>query len=233
MEDESGSAMRFVLFATALGIALGAEGDPREIVRRSLLNDEAGKPAMASDYCFTERTRTETLGQDGQVRAVSVRTRDMCASEFQRRRERYRKAIREIPDAFLFRLAGVEQVNSRPAFVIEATPRAGYQPVDRYSKLYTQLRAKLWIDQADSRWVKIEAELLDTVNIGWILLRVHKGSRVRLTQERINAEVWLPAETWYRVSVRIGLISARILESETVCGDYKLKEPPADPLAAP
>ena len=58
----------------------------------------------------------------------------------------------------------MEQVNSRPAFVIEATPRAGYQPVDRYSKLYTQLRAKLWIDQVDSRWVKIEAELLDTVN---------------------------------------------------------------------
>ena len=87
-----------------LGIALGAESDPREIVRRSVLNDEAGKPAVASEYCFTERTRTETLGQDGQVRAVSERTRDMCAAEFQRRRERFRKAIREIPDAFLFRL---------------------------------------------------------------------------------------------------------------------------------
>ena len=39
-------------------------------------------------------------------------------SDLEKQRSRYRRAIREIPEAFIFRLAGEEVVNSRPAWVI-------------------------------------------------------------------------------------------------------------------
>ena len=198
----------------AMGAALGADINPREIVRQALVNDE--RPA--ADYSFMERLRTSNLGGG----AVSTRTRQMHLADYERRREKFRKALREIPDAFIFRLVGEENVNSRPAYVIEATPRPGYQPVDRYSRLFTQLRGKLWIDKSDCRWAKIEAELLDTVTFGWILVRIHEGSRVRMSQQRMDDGAWVPDQMWYRISMRVGLVKLLGAETEVTYGDYRL-----------
>jgi hypothetical protein len=215
--------MRFLLLALTLSCAPGADVDAGAIVRRAVLNDE--KQDAALPYLLTERSLTRTLEEDGRARPASSRTREIRMPDFQKRRERFRKAIREIPEAFVFRLLGEEQIDSRPAWVIEAAPRPGYTPADRYSKLFTQVRGKLWIDRSDYRWVKVEAELLDTVTFGWILVRIHQGSRARLTQKCVAPGVWLPGEMWYRVSVRIGLISLRHMEVAAQYGDYRLPEP--------
>ena len=216
--------LRLVSVLVLAGCAFGAEADPIVIVRRSVLGDESQNTGPEAGYAFTERSRTRNLDDGGRIRSVSFKTRDMQMPEFLRRRERYRKAIQEIPDAFLFRLVGEEEINSRPTYVIEATPRPGYDPVDRNSKLFTQVKGKMWIDKSDYRWAKIEAELLDTVTFGWILVRIHKGSRVVLTQESVNREAWLPRTLWYHVSLRIGLVSLRNVEVDTTYGDYR----PAD-----
>ena len=126
-------------------------------------------------------------------------------------------------------------VRSRPVYVIEALPHPGYQPVDRNSKLFTQVRARLWIDKADFRWARIEAELLDTISFGWFLLRIHPGSRVVLTQAREAGGAWLPERTWYRVSFRVGLIKSSREESETLYSHFVLEDgirtrPPAHNL---
>jgi hypothetical protein len=210
--------MRLLLTLAVTACSLGADLDPAAIVRRSVLNDESQDAALR--YAFTERSRTQNLNDSGQVRSVSSRTREIQMRDFERRRERYRKAIREIPEAFLFRLIGEEQIDTRPAYVIEALPKPGYDPVDRYSKLFTAVKARLWIDKSDDRWIKIEAELLDTITFGWILVRVHQGSRVRLAQARVAQDVWLPREMWYRVSVRVGLVSLRRVEVAATYGDY-------------
>jgi hypothetical protein len=221
MKGMGGLLRRCVWLVAALGGVLGAGPDAREIVRQSVLNDESPAAESAGDYSFTEHLRTSNLDGDGRVRSVTVRDREMHLADFQRRREKFSKALREIPDAFIFRLAGEETLNSRPAFVIEATPRPGYQPVDRFSRLYTQVRGKLWIDRADFRWLKIEAELLDTVTFGWILVRIHAGSRVSLTQLRLDGGVWAPEQVWYRVSMRVGLLKVFGTESEAKYGEYR------------
>jgi hypothetical protein len=211
-------------FAVFLGSAFGADTNPREIVRKAVLNDRAGSAGIARLYSFTESSRNQNLDDEGHVRSVSSRTREMQMAEFLRRRERFQRSVQEIPDAFDFRLAGEEMVRSRPVYVIEAIPHPGYQPVDRYSKLFTQVKARLWIDKADFRWVRIEAELLDTMSFGWILLRIHSGSRVVLTQMRQADGAWLPERTWYRVSLRVGLVKSSRVESETLYGRYVLEE---------
>ena len=87
------------------------------------------------------------------------------------------------------------------------------------------MKARLWIDKADFRWAKIEAELLETMSFGWILLRIHAGSRVVMTQLRQADGAWLPERTWYRVSFRVGLVKLTREESETVYGGYVLAKP--------
>jgi hypothetical protein len=218
--------MRFLWIVVFLGGAFGADTDPREIVRKAVLNDRAGSAGIARPYSFTESSRTENLDDKGLVRSISSRTREMRMADFLRRRERFQRSVQEIPDAFDFRLVGEEMVGSRPVYVIEALPHPGYQPVDRYSKLFTQVKARLWIDKTDYRWARIEAELLDTMSFGWILLRIHSGSRVVLTQMREADGVWLPERTWYRVSVRVGLVKSSQVAAEVVYSRYSLAEAP-------
>jgi hypothetical protein len=221
--------MCFLWIAAFLGGAFGADTNPREIVRKAALNDRAGSAGIARLYSFTESSRTDNLDDQGHVRSTSTRTREMRMAEFLRRRERFQRSVQEIPDAFDFRLVGEEMVRSRPVYVIEAVPHPGYQPVDRYSKLFTQVKARLWIDKADFRWARIEAELLDTMSFGWILLRIHSGSRVALTQMRQADGAWLPERAWYRVSFRVGLVKLSREESETVYGLYVLSKPSIRP----
>ncbi len=221
--------MRLLLSLVVMARMLGADSDadPAAIVRRSLLNDE--QQDAATQYSFIERSLIRNLNERGQVRSVSSRTREIHMPDYQRRRERYRKAIREIPDAFVFRLIGEEEIHSRPTYVIEASPRPGYKPVDRYSKLFTEVKGTLWIDKSNYGWVKLEAELLDTVTFGWILVRVYPGARVRLTQVQVAPDIWLPGELWYRVSVRIGLVSQRHVEVVTECSGYRRDGPEPAP----
>jgi hypothetical protein len=218
--------MRFLWIVVFLGGAFGADTDPREIVRKAVLNDRAGSTGIAQLYSFTESSRTENLDDKGLVRSISSRTREVRMADSLRRRERFQRSVQEIPDAFDFRLVGEEMVGSRPVYVIEALPHPGYQPVDRYSKLFTQAKARLWIDKTDYRWARIEAELLDTMSFGWILLRIHSGSRVVLTQVREADGVWLPERTWYRVSVRVGLVKSSQVASEAVYSRYSLAGAP-------
>ncbi len=141
--------------------------------------------------------------------------------EYHKRRDRFRAAIREIPDAFTFRLAGEEMIGGRTTWVIDASPRPGYEPNDRYSKLYPDLTGRLWIDQRDSQLVRLRAELTDVVSFGWILIRIGKGAKVEMDQVRLDGGVWAPSRLWYRVAARLGLLRVYRLEEEIFYFDYK------------
>ena len=96
--------MRFLYIVVFLGSAFGADTDPREIVRKAVLNDRDGSAGIARLYSFTEFATTKNLDDKGQVRSSSTRTREMGMPEFLRRRERFQRSVLEIPDAFDFRL---------------------------------------------------------------------------------------------------------------------------------
>lgn len=145
-------------------------------------------------------------------------------AEYEKKRNENRAAIREIPDAFDFRLAGEETINSRPAYVIEATPRPGYRHKDRRAKLFTRLKGKLWVDKAEYHWVRVEAELLETITFGWILVRIHEGGRVKVEQTRVSADLWMPSYLWFVVSLRIGLIKHVYMEETTTYSDFRKSE---------
>ena len=193
-----------------------------------LLLEENGKGITPSE----QRRHEVEIRQTAEARrGETPAERSARQSAFEKQRTKFRRAIREIPEAFILRLAGEEIVNSRPAWVIEATPRPGYQPVDRYSKLLTQVKGKLWVDQSDYHWTRVDAELLDTVTFGWILVRIHGGSRVSLTQVRVNDEVWVPQRMSYRVSLRLGLVKLSDTAMEATYSDYRKAS--SDPRLAP
>jgi hypothetical protein len=83
-----------------------------------------------------------------------------------------RKFLEQLPDAFALRMEGVEEISGKPAWVISAERKPGFRPKGSDAKILTKVRGKVWIDQAEYRWVKAEVEILDTLSMELGLVRV-------------------------------------------------------------
>ena len=106
-------------------------------------------------------------------------------------REEDRKFVLEIADAFNFRLLGSEVIDGRDTWVFEGEPRPGYEPKDRNAKMLGKFQGRVWIDKAETQWMKLDITAIDTVSVGFVLARIHKGTHLIIELTRVNDEVWL------------------------------------------
>jgi len=132
-----------------------------------------------------------------------------------------RKFVREAPDAFVFHLLGVESVSGQPAWVIQAEPKPGYRPVEARARLFTKVRAKVWIEQATYHWVKMDAEALDALTFGFGLLRVAPGGTLHFEQVKVNGEIWLPSSALIHGDARLALIKKLRAEIDIRYSGYR------------
>jgi hypothetical protein len=142
-------------------------------------------------------------------------------AKVERERAEDRKFIRELPEAFVFRLLGVENVSGQPAWVIDAEPKPGYRPAHPRARMFTKVRAKVWIEQATYHWVKMDAEALDTLTFGFGLLRIAPGGTLHFEQVRVNSEIWLPSRVLIHADARLALIKKLRAEIDIRYSDYR------------
>lgn len=142
-------------------------------------------------------------------------------ARYQRRRAADREFIREIPDAFTFRLLGTEMVSGQPAWMLDAEPRPGFRPKHSDARLFQKVRAKIWIEQATYHWVKMDAEALAPLSFGFGLLRVDRGATIHYEQIRVNDEIWLPSWAVVRADARLALVKKMRAEFDVRYSDYR------------
>jgi ribosomal protein L17 len=186
-----------------------------EQVERLIAKDD--KPLSSKDAA-REEERIEKLIDERKNESEDDRRKRLEKEE--KDREPAREFVKEITDAYNFRFAGMERLEGREVYVIDADPRPGYEPRRREAKLLPKFRFRVWIDKADEEWVKLDAECIDTVSVGWFIARVHKGSRVLIEQTRVNDEVWLPKSVALKLDARI-LLKGFNLDEDVSYRDYK------------
>ena len=136
-------------------------------------------------------------------------------------REDGRKFVREIADAYNFKLVGTEAIDGREAWVINAEPRPGYQPHMKYANYLSKFHGRVWIDKADLQLAKMDVQCLDTLSWGLFVARLHKGSRFMMEQTRVNDEVWLPRHVTFKLDARLALLKGFNVDGEQTYRDYK------------
>ena len=136
-------------------------------------------------------------------------------------REEDRAFVREVADAYTFRLVATEVLNGRETYVIDADPRHGFQPHLKDAKYLPKFRGRIWIDSAETQWVKLECEAIDTVSWGLFLARIHQGSRISIELTRVNDEVWLPKSVSLKLSARLALLKNFNVIEDVSYRDYK------------
>jgi len=176
------------------------------------------KPLSEKD-AKKEDEKIQKLVSKGEKESENDRKKRLAKAE--KEREEERQFVREVADAYQFHLRGMEDVNGRPSYVIDANPLPGYKPRLKDAKILPKVRMRLWIDKVEQQWVKIDIECIDTFSIGLFLARVNKGSTIHVEQTRVNDEVWLPRYLNLKVDARIALLKNFDAEYDVTFRDYQ------------
>jgi len=83
------------------------------------------------------------------------------------------------------------------------------------------MKARFWIAKSDSQWLKMEAETLDTISFGGILVRLAKGSNLEMEQGRVDAGLCMPKRFLIRATARVALFKVYRTEIEYTLSDFR------------
>ncbi len=189
------------------------EGSP---YRRLIEKDD--KP-LPPDEEKKEQEKLRKSIEQRQKETEAQRARRIAGWERQRKKQR--DLLTEIPDAYNLRLLPPEQLNGHDMYVIEAIPRPGYRPRLPDARFFQKIKGRIWISKDDYAWVKVEAEVLDTLSWGFVLARIQKGARMTFEQVRVNDEVWLPKSVTFRLGARVMLVSSIRAEVDLTFKNYR------------
>jgi hypothetical protein len=187
-----------------------------EQVQRLIEKDD--KPLSEKDQAKEEEKIQKIIDKR---KNESDEARKKRADKEEKDREDGRKFVREIADAYNFKLVGTELIGGREAWVIDGEPRPGYEPHMKEAKFLPKFHGRVWIDKDDLQLARMDVETIDTVALGWVVARIHKGTRVMLEQTRVNDEVWLPHHVTFKLDARVALLKGYKLDGEQTFRDYK------------
>lgn len=149
-----------------------------------------------------ERRRTEPA----QDRARRI-------ARYERERKQDHAMMNEMAEAFEYRLAGEANIDGRACWILDATPKPGYQPKTRDTKVLTAMKGRMWLDKETAQWVKVEAEVIHPVSF-YAVASVSPGTRFLLEQEPVGEGVWMPKHFAVRVNSSILMFSRNSQEDD-------------------
>jgi hypothetical protein len=177
-----------------------------------------GKPLSADDQRSEQQKLDKAVAK---FERESPEQRQRREAEYEKRREKDREFLRDVPDLFDFKLLGAEKIDGHDVWVISADPRPGAQPKHGDAKPLLKVKGKVWIDKAEYQWVRLEAETTATISFGLFLARLAPGAKLEFEQTRVNDEVWLPKHELVRGAARLGLVKKFSLEQEVTWNNYR------------
>ncbi len=182
------------------------------------------------------------------TRVIAKDDKPLSTDEIRKQEERLRKSVldnrrnppkpkdddawlQELPDALEFRRLGAEERAGRPAEVYSFAPRPGYHASHPRAKAFEKVRGRLWLDQADGEIVKLDAEVIDTIQIGFgVLGRIEKGTHFELERKKWDIGVWF--EEWQRVRFDVRVMLVKTLRQEIESRWSNLSQRPSVKTAA-
>ena len=187
-----------------------------EQVERLVSKD--GKPLSEKDAAKEEEKVQKIINKR---KNESDSDREKRLKKEEKAREEDRKFVKEVADAFNFKVAGVQNLGGRETYVIDAQPRPEFEPHTKVGKFLPKFRFRLWLDRTENQWVKLDATCIDTVSFGLFLARIHKGSHIVVETTRVNDEVWLPQHIAVHVDVKLALLKNIDIDQDVTYKDYK------------
>jgi hypothetical protein len=187
-----------------------------EPVRRLIARN--GKPLSPTDAAKEEEKIDKLVRRRAQE---TPEQRQKRLAQYEKEREQERAFVGEVADAYYFHLLGEEIINGRPAWVISGDPRPDFHAHLKEARILPKFRFKVWVDKAECQWVKLDAEVIDTLSFGWFLARLNRGSNLAIDETHVNNEVWLPRHIDLNLNARLALLKKYDLAGTIDYSNYR------------
>lgn len=159
-----------------------------------------GKPLSAAEMSAQDAKLQQEIAKRQHETPAQHRER---VAAYTRERRQDNALLQQMMKAMDYRLAGEDTVNGRRCFVLEGTPRPGYRPISRNTKVLKGMRGKMWIDEQQYQWVKVEAEVFRPVAFGLFIAKVEPGTKFTLEQAPVRGGLWLPSHFSMQVRAQV------------------------------
>ena len=154
-------------------------------------------------------------------RNESSEARGKRVAKYAQERRQDHELMGEMVKAFQYKLVGKESIYGHRCYVIEATPRPGYVPPNRDTKVLTGMRGKLWIDADAFQWVKVHAEVVRPVAFGLFIAQVRPGTEFTLEEAPVKPGIWLPTHFSTQVKATILGFWSRNSSDDEIYTNYR------------
>jgi MucB/RseB N-terminal domain len=157
-----------------------------------------------------------------QRRAESPRQRAARIAKFKDERKRDHAMLAQLTKAFNFTSQGEQQLGDYKVYVLKATPRPGYRPTSRDTRVLTGMEGTLWIDKQTYQWVEVEAHVIHPVSIIGLLAKVEPGTRFELEKTPVDDNIWLSKHFSMTANAKVlSLVSHHSQEDDTFFNYHK------------
>jgi hypothetical protein len=163
----------------------------------------------------------EQRKQKEEIDKLKRETPDQRAERLRKQEEENTSLVQEVPKAFDFQLVGEEVVSDRPAYVLQATPHPGYQAQGKYGKMFAKVEGKLWVDKENLGWIKVDGQVIQPFSLGLFLVRLLRGSRIKMEQTYVDDGIWMPERVEVRAAAKILFVKSLVIERVLIYSEYK------------
>jgi hypothetical protein len=172
------------------------------------LISENGRPRPASDLekdLHERQKKAEKVAREATEQPAKQQARQQ--REYDERRRELDAILDDLFLVYDIRMERRESINGHETIVFLLTPRPKAKPRTREGSQMRKFIVRAWISESEKELVRLDAEAIDTVSMGWgVLARLHKGSKLSFLRTKVNDEVWLPSRVTYSGSARVGLV---------------------------
>ena len=181
-----------------------------------------GVPVPAKELEKQDQKHQKEIGSDARGsrrRGLRARRRAKeCEDQFKDEA----KILDDLFSVYDIRIAGRERVAEKTTLVITFKPRPNYNTKTREGGIMKHVAGRAWVSEEDHQLARIEAEVIDTISIGFgMLAKLQKGTRIMEERHKFNEEVWLPSRVELSLGARVLMLKGINRQESVEYSDHK------------
>jgi len=145
--------------------------------------------------------------------------RSQRLGKYQRERSEEKLLMDQMVDAFHFSLAGEQEIDGVPCYVLDAKPDPNYHPPVQRARVLLGMKGRLYIDKVGFHWVRVQAQVISPVEFALFLAKVKPGTSFELEQAPVD-NVWLPKHFVQSVNASVMGVYGVRNKDEELYSDY-------------
>lgn len=195
-------------------------GDHR--IRVELERD--GKPADPGSLEERWRQAAQSLTKDAETDVPNANEEDDDRQDRRahaRYQDRY-EMVDAVAHAFRFHWVGRADQDGRGILEFSFEPDPSYKSSKLFAIVYAHMVGTVWVDEANSQVVRIDARLRDDISIAaGLIVKIDRGAQASLRQQEVAPGIWEPVQYSYDYQGRKLLFGALSGYSRMDASDYR------------